>query len=75
MFIFVYYKSPGGYPPEFHRKSTGNDSGKRPESFKFWCLIMVALKNVFFFYTSGSQSLDGKSWLVYGSIEHHQRGE
>ena len=25
-------------PVDIHRKSTGNDSGKRPESFKFWCL-------------------------------------
>ena len=37
LFSFI-TNPPGGYPPEIHRKSTGNDSGKRPESFKFWCL-------------------------------------
>ena len=35
MLIFVYYKFPRwistGNPPEFHRKSTGNDSGIIPE--------------------------------------------
>ena len=44
MFIFVYYKSPWRIhrnstrnTPKIRPKSTGNDSGKRPESFKFWC--------------------------------------
>ena len=36
LFSFI-TNPPGGYPPEFHQKSTENDSGKRPESFKFWC--------------------------------------
>ena len=42
MFIFVYYKSPGGYPPEFHRNSTGNPPEMIPEkgrnllSFGVW---------------------------------------
>ena len=51
LFSFI-TNPPGGYPPEIHRnsignppeirrKSIGNDSGKRPGSFKFWCLYML----------------------------------
>ena len=56
LFSFI-TNPPGGYPPEIRRKSTGSDSGKRPESFKFWCLELLEDEKDLFFSRKFNESV------------------
>ena len=70
MFIFVYHKSPRwistGNPPEFHRKSTGNDSGNPPE------MIPEKGRNLFSFGVWTLDSLKPQP-LIKPKRGHHLR--